>query len=88
MRLNQRQMKLLKLLFSQQRYWTTEELAGKLNVTSRTIKSDLNLIRDEIRQYQIEIQAIRGKGVSLIVHDQEDYYRLCGDISNLTYDCE
>ncbi len=85
MRLNQRQMKLLKLLFSQQRYWTTEELAGKLNVTSRTIKSDLNLIRDEIRQYQIEIQAIRGKGVSLIVHDQEDYYRLCGDISNLTY---
>ena len=65
MNLNQRQLSLLKIMLDSDEYITTEEYAENLFVTSRTIKSDLNTIRHEIKPFNLAITSKTGKGVKI-----------------------
>lgn len=85
MKCNQRQMRLLKLLLSRQRYWTAEELASRLWVTSRTVKNDLQLLRQELAQYGIELQTRRGRGIRIQVEDPQQLQLLSEELSDLTH---
>ena len=66
---SQRQLRLLKLLFSNRDLWTTEGLAHRLGVTSRTIKNDIAMIRDQSQNDGFTIDSIRGKGVYVKITD-------------------
>lgn len=85
MNLNQRQLMLLKMMLNTDSYLTTEEYAEKLLVTSRTIKNDIVILRDELKDYGISIYSKRGKGIILIITDSYRFKLLKDEMSKATY---
>lgn len=61
------------LLLRSEDFVTSEELAGKLGVTSRTIKSDIKTISEHLQKEipELWIDAKRSKGVRIVFADEE-----------------
>ena len=61
------------LLLRSEDYITSEELADKLAVTSRTIKSDIKSISENLEKYipELSIEARRSKGIRIVFENEE-----------------
>ncbi len=61
------------LLLRGEDYITSEELADKLAVTSRTIKSDIKSISENLKKYmpELSIEAKRSRGIRIVFADEE-----------------
>ena len=46
------------------------EIAGILGVTDRTVRSDIQILEDFLKEYDVSIEAVRGKGYRLIGKSQ------------------
>lgn len=88
---NPRHKALFLLLLRNDRYITSEELAQQLEVTSRTIKSDLKYIKDNIDFSEIEIVSKKSRGNKILIKDEEvkreviKYYQI---FQTYTYDSD
>lgn len=69
--LNQRQIDLFKLLLSDNSYKPIKNFANKLNVSNKTIASDLDEIQAIIKEVDVTIKRKRGSGVKLLYNDQQ-----------------
>lgn len=67
--LSLRQRKLLHYLQSQKDYTTSEQLAGHLHVSSRTIRNDITEINEALKKYGIQISSKRSIGYLLEAKD-------------------
>lgn len=65
-----RESQLLQMLISNQSM-TGEEFSSIFNVSSRTIRSDIKSINQEISKFNLEITASHGQGYSLNVSEEE-----------------
>ncbi|MCE4049804.1 MULTISPECIES: BglG family transcription antiterminator [Bacillaceae] len=72
--LSLRQQKLLHLLMQAEEALTGAELASALQVTSRTIRSDVKILTDKLQANGAYIALKRGKGYELIIDDYK-YFR-------------
>ncbi len=72
--LSLRQQKLLHLLMQAEDALTGAELASGLQVTSRTIRSDVKMLTDKLQENGAYIALKRGKGYELIIDDYK-YFR-------------
>lgn len=59
------------LLLRSDEYITSYSIADKLNVSSRTIKSDIQILKEEMATLNIEIVSKRSIGYKLIIEDKE-----------------
>lgn len=59
------------LLLRAEDYVKSEELASKLGVTSRTIKNDIQALKDELDDLEIPLLSKRSKGYKLAILDPE-----------------
>lgn len=81
--LTKRQIKILEsLINNNNEYYTSNQLAQQLNVSIRTIKSDLK----EIKKYSetsddFKIESLPSKGTRLIIHDENS---LLSSLNRLT----
>lgn len=71
-----RQRKLLHMMQEQTSYITGNELAKQLNVSPRTIRSDVVEINRSIRPYQAEIVSERSKGYFYIAENPEKIQKM------------
>ncbi|MFP7492419.1 BglG family transcription antiterminator [Terribacillus saccharophilus] len=78
--LQPRLLELLTYLSSESRTLTAEELAGKLAVSERTIRSDIKLLQQELPVNDAKIEAIRGQGYRLIVMDEKFFQQYLQDM--------
>lgn len=65
-----RQRMILGILNSRPEAIKGREIAGILGVTDRTVRSDMKILEDFLREYDISIEAVRGKGYRLIGKSQ------------------
>ncbi|MFS0559867.1 BglG family transcription antiterminator [Terribacillus sp. 179-K 1B1 HS] len=69
--LQPRLLELLTFLSSESRTLTADELARKLAVSERTIRSDMKLLQQELPADHARIESIRGQGYRLIVIEEK-----------------
>ena len=69
MNLNQRQLQLLNMLMENNYFVSAEDYAKHFFVSSRTIKSDIALIKSFVNKYNLDIMSKRGNGYMLISMD-------------------
>jgi lichenan operon transcriptional antiterminator len=69
--LNTRQISLLKKLRSEDKFFEANSLAVEFGVSSKTIRTDLKAIREDIEHYGATICSITGKGSSFELIDEE-----------------
>lgn len=74
--LSLRQRKLLHYLQSQKDYTTSEQLAGHLHVSSRTIRNDITEINEALKKYGIQISSKRSIGYLLEAKDSASLKQL------------
>lgn len=69
-------------------YTTTTSLAQELGVSSRTIRSDIAQLNDELGQWGASVESTPRKGVTLVVTDRDRYsqYRPAYEQSDLSQD--
>lgn len=79
--INQRSEHLLSILLENKEPLTTKKLAAKLNVSSRTIRSDLTKLENWLEKHEIELIKKRGVGVWLEI-EQTDKIELKKSLSN------
>jgi lichenan operon transcriptional antiterminator len=79
--MNDRKRRILRYMLASSSFITSDELAQKVGVTSRTIRNDIKLLNEDLHQYEIDIQSIRGKGYALSVKNQEKFQELMGKVS-------
>lgn len=72
--LSLRQQKLLHLLMQEEEALTGANLASVLQVTSRTIRSDVKMLADKLQENGANIVLKRGQGYELIIEDYK-YFR-------------
>lgn len=72
--LSLRQQKLLHLLMQEEEALTGADLASVLQVTSRTIRSDVKMLADKLQENGANIVLKRGQGYELIIEDYK-YFR-------------
>lgn len=65
LRLNKRSRKIFGILLESSNGITGEELAQMMNVSSRTIRSDIKKIQEAVKEYEIKIQSSPNKGYKL-----------------------
>ena len=68
-KLTVRQRQILGILNSQKERISGREIAEYLNVTDRTVRTDIQILTEYLRPLGVEISAIRGKGYLLNSHD-------------------
>lgn len=73
---NPRFKALFLLLLRSDGYKKSEELAKELGVTSRTIKSDLKVLKEELSRLGVELSSRQSKGYQLNIRDRELEIRL------------
>ena len=78
--LDDRQIKILKSLFDNEKYITSKKLSEMLNVSTRTIKKDIIVINDFLDYYDAEITSKPGVGYQLAVYDKLLYDELNKEI--------
>lgn len=71
--LESRTDRILKELMGSDRPLTGSHLAGKLEVTSRTVREDIKALNDELAGHGAEIIAKRGRGYDLIIEDNASF---------------
>lgn len=59
------------LLLRAQDYVKSETLAAELGVTSRTVKADIQLLKEELAKLDILLLAKRSRGYKLEIHDRD-----------------
>ena len=64
--LHKRQRQLLSLLRSRHGIVTSSELAAQMELSDRTIRSDVRALNPVLEQYGAKIEAVRGKGLRLL----------------------
>jgi lichenan operon transcriptional antiterminator len=69
--LQPRLLELLTFLSSESRTLTADELARKLAVSERTVRSDIKLLQQELPADYAKIESLRGKGYRLIVIEEK-----------------
>lgn len=69
--LSKREIKILLLLLDLEESITTKELAETFKVSVRTIKYDLENVRDWFKEQQVSLQTRRNKGIWLEIPDSE-----------------
>lgn len=67
---NPRLRKLLQILLSSSDWITGPELAQNIGVTDRTIRNDINTLKEIVSECNASIDAVKGKGYLLIVSDK------------------
>ena len=72
--LHERQRKILRYLNESGGCMTGAELSQRLNISSRTIRSDIVEINRRIPAEIGQIQASRGSGYRLVIHDREQFH--------------
>lgn len=82
---NNRIYKIIYFLMDYDKFITSKELAGKLNVTERTVKSDISSVEEIIKNNGLELISKQGKGYKLIVEDPNKMNSLK---SNLIYNLQ
>lgn len=70
--LNSREIHLLKILIEQRQSLTTEIIGNYLNVTSRTVKSDIKSINQKLLTKEIQIITKKGKGIWLKIPPNQE----------------
>lgn len=65
-----RQRMILGILNSRPESIKGREIAGILGVTDRTVRSDIQILEDFLKEYDVSIEAVRGKGYRLIGKSQ------------------
>ncbi|MBS4535640.1 transcription antiterminator [Clostridium sp. D2Q-14] len=70
-KLNQRQIKLLKLLISDNSYKAIKTFANKLEVSNKTIFSDLKVIESSTEKIGVTIERKTGSGIKLLYDDSQ-----------------
>lgn len=73
---NHRHKALFLLLFRNNDYTTSSELAKKLNVSDRTIKSDIKYISEKLNIDGVEIVSQRSRGTMIEVNDPQLKFRI------------
>ncbi|WP_208560170.1 BglG family transcription antiterminator [Marinilactibacillus kalidii] len=71
--MRRRQMKILEKLSSSKQPVTSDQLAALIEVSSRTIRKDIKTLNEELENVNATIQALKGKGFDLVVHDQPQF---------------
>lgn len=74
--LHARQKKLLYFLNCKHGVATGRELSSKLGVSERTVRNDISEINREMKQYNIQIESIHGKGYSILIGDRNAFHEL------------
>ncbi len=77
--LNARQTAILKKLMSQQGYITGEKLAGIIQVSSRTIRTDVKELESVLAKYGGTIQSTRGLGYKLEIRNDRIFRKFLQD---------
>lgn len=77
--LNKREIDFIHLLIEENEYKPISYYAKKLNVSTKTLQSDLKTIRNYLERYHIFINAGSGKGI-LIQFENEDREKLLSDL--------
>ena len=80
--LHSRQRKILVLLNASRGIVTAKELAGKLGVSERTLRSDIASINNIVPEKEIRIISVRGKGYTLSIKDRSGFLELFSDKQN------
>lgn len=66
MELLKRQRRILQILINNQgTYLSSDNIADLLGVSYKTVQTDIEVLRDEIDAYDVEIESVRGKGYRL-----------------------
>lgn len=65
-----RQKRIVELIYRSKDGLTTTELANALNISQRTVKSEIQKIKEELRFSGCEIHAKAGKGVWISYNDE------------------
>ncbi|MCY9206244.1 BglG family transcription antiterminator [Bacillus atrophaeus] len=76
-----REQKLMKLLLSQSRYVTVNEMAEAMQVSTRTIHRELKSIKPIMQRYNLTLDKQPGKGLKM-VGSMEDKQKLLTDLSH------
>ena len=66
-----RQLKILNYLLVQDDYVPAQILADKFDVTPKTIYIDINVLRDELKSYNLEIDKRPYRGIKVIGKKQD-----------------
>ncbi len=83
--LRDRQRRILRFLNGNPAYMTGQALAERLDVTARTVRSDIVEINRYIDPTVAEITSYRGKGYVLQIHDRERFHSyISGNVVLLT----
>ena len=77
--LHDRQRRLLYVLNCGHGVMTGNDLAGKLGISERTVRSDIGAINEAMAAYKLEIVATRGKGYVLKVGNRKVFHELFSD---------
>ena len=62
---NKRSLKIIRILLQQQGYITIQEVADRLDVSNKTIRNDLRLIEDYVKDYQLFLRKNTGLSIAL-----------------------
>lgn len=71
--IGKRQYLILKRLLSEETYATSESLGESLQVSNRTIRRDMEQIEYELKDWEIEVQFLKGRGYRLRGAEREVY---------------
>lgn len=79
---NKRCTKILNLLFQSKEKMTGDSLAVSLGVSTRTIRSDIKSLNDELTHWGAKIISEIGQGYYLKIYDQDRFYELLNHLRN------
>lgn len=80
--LHSRQKNILSILNAKHGIVTGKELSAKTGVSERTIRNDISEINDCLKSYDIQIQAVHGKGYTLSIPERSTFLKLFSEKEN------
>jgi len=78
--LSKRQLDFIRLMLEEEDYKPISYFSGKIDVSSKTLKKDLNILRNYLCKYGVEILGKTGKGI-LITPDAKKNIYIMNDLS-------
>lgn len=79
--LNERRTIIIRILKEHDDYVTSKELAEKLDISVRTIKSIIKDLKMEVRPFGAELEMKRGVGYRLHIHNEKAFLPIANDIN-------
>lgn len=84
--MNSRQYAIIKLLDSaEDEFFTSAQLATEINVSPKTVRTDIKELNSLLQDYSIYIEPVRGRGYVLKVKNRENFNQLFQDYANKAY---